>query len=145
MSEASQQSFQVSLPLRFSHCDPAGIAYYPRYFELCDHVIEDWCEQVLGVSRRRLHLELGMGLPTVDVRAQFTAVSRLGDILDFELLVEGYGNSSVEFVITVTSGGETRFVVHYKQVLIDMSKTKSTNWPQEWRDVLQAVCKGNGR
>ena len=31
--------FRQSRPLRFAHCDPAGIAYYPRYLELCDGAI----------------------------------------------------------------------------------------------------------
>ena len=77
--------FSTARQIRFGDCDPAGIAYYPRYFELCDGVVEDWCEAVL-VSRRVLHLELGLALPTVDLQATFTAPSRLGDHLDISLL-----------------------------------------------------------
>jgi 4-hydroxybenzoyl-CoA thioesterase len=119
--------------LRFAHCDPAGIAYYPRYFELCDAVIEDWTEQVVGIGRRKLHLELGYALPTVDLQADFTAVSRLGDWLDFSLTALDLGRSSVWLGIDVTSNGERRFGVRYKQVLIDMAKTQSIPWPEEWR------------
>ena len=28
------QIFKVEYPIRFSHCDPAGIVYFPRFFDL---------------------------------------------------------------------------------------------------------------
>ncbi|MBA3895582.1 MAG: acyl-CoA thioesterase [Sphingomonadaceae bacterium] len=132
--------FEVRQRLRFGHCDPAGIAYYPRYFELCDGVIEDWTEQVVGVSRRKMHLELGWALPTVDLNAQFVAVSVLGDWLDFSLTVTAVGRSSVALALSASCGGEARFDVQYKQVLIDSRTTKSIAWPDEWRArILESV------
>lgn len=129
--------FAAQQRLRFAHCDPAGIAYYPRYFELCDGVIEDWTETVLGVSRRKLHLELGYALPTVDLQADFTAVSRLGDWLDFDLEVVDLGRSSIGLRIDVFSSSERRFGVRYKQVLIDMATTRAIAWPDEWRKRIE--------
>lgn len=129
--------FSAQRRLRFADCDPAGIAYYPRYFELCDGVIEDWTEEVIGVPRRRLHMELGYALPTVDLRADFSAVSRLGDWLDFVLRVEELGRSSVGLAIEVSSANERRFGVRLKQVLVDMAKTRSIAWPDDWRARIQ--------
>ncbi len=34
--------FEATRVLRFGDCDPAGIAYYPRYFDLLNGVVEDW-------------------------------------------------------------------------------------------------------
>ena len=34
--------FETTRVLRFGDCDPAGIAYYPRYFDLLNGVVEDW-------------------------------------------------------------------------------------------------------
>ena len=34
-------TFTTRTPLRFAHCDPAGIAYYPRYFEIVDAAAHD--------------------------------------------------------------------------------------------------------
>jgi acyl-CoA thioesterase FadM len=28
--------------IRFSHCDPAGIVYFPRFFDLAHATMEDW-------------------------------------------------------------------------------------------------------
>lgn len=129
-------TFRTSLPLRFADCDPAGIAYYPRYFELCDAAIEDWTEAVLGVSRRVLHLEMGLALPTVALDADFAAVSRLGDRLDIALDVTAVGRSSVGLRAEVSSGGARRFGVRYTQVLMDMAEAAARPWPADWRAAL---------
>lgn len=129
--------FTMQQRLRFADCDPAGIAYYPRYFALCDAVVEEWTEAVLGVSRRKLHFDLEWGLPTVWVEADFSAVSRLGDWLDFTLAVEDLGRSSVRFLIEVTCDGDRRFGVRYKQVLTDLRRLKSVAFPDEWRKRIE--------
>ncbi len=128
--------------LRFAHCDPAGIAYYPRYFELCDAAMEDWSEAVLGVSRKTLHIERNMALPTIDLHATFVAPSRLGDWLDIALTVREVGRSSVTMDADVDCEGERRFGVCYKQVLMDMRTGRAAPWPEPWRKVLTAAAAG---
>jgi 4-hydroxybenzoyl-CoA thioesterase len=130
-------TFRRTYPLRFAHCDPAGIAYYPRYFEICDAAIEDWTEAVIGAPRRVMHMDMGLALPTVAMEAEFTAVSRLGDPLDIALDVRSVGRSSVGLSAEVTSGGERRFSVSYKQVLMRMATGSAEPWPAEWRERLQ--------
>ena len=130
-------TFRRTYPLRFAHCDPAGIAYYPRYFEICDAAIEDWTEAVIGVPRRLMHLDMGLALPTVTLAAEFTAVSRLGDPLDIALDVASIGNSSVGLRADVSSCGERRFAVSYKQVLMAMASGEAQPWPADWRARLE--------
>ncbi len=119
--------------LRFAHCDAAGIAYYPRLLELGDAVIEDWTEQVLGVPRLILHLGLGRGLLTVDMKVQFARPSRLGDWLDFTLVVERIGASAIDFALEMACAGERRLSVQYTQVLVELAAMRSLPWPAEWR------------
>ncbi|HEY9553922.1 acyl-CoA thioesterase [Allosphingosinicella sp.] len=133
--------FRVSYPVRFAHCDPAGIAYYPRCFELCDAAIEEWTETVIGVSRSTLHLDMHLALPTVDLRAGFSAPSRLGDWLDLSILVEHVGRSSIVLATDVTSGNETRFAVTFTQVLTCMKTMRPKPWPTEWRERLISFAK----
>ena len=130
-------TFRRTYPLRFAHCDPAGIAYYPRYFEICDGAIEDWTAERLGVPRREMHGDMGLALPTVTLEAEFTAVSRLGDPLDVAVDVTGVGRSSVDLRAAVASGGEPRFAVRYRQVLIEMAGGASRPWPDAWRERLE--------
>jgi len=119
--------------LRFAHCDAAGIAYYPRLLELADGVVEDWTEQVVGVSRRVLHLDLGRGLPTVDMKVQFASPSRLGDQLDFTLSVARIGTSSIDFALEMACTGERRLSAQYTQVLVELAAMRAMPWPAEWR------------
>ena len=126
-------TFRARRRLRFAHCDPAGIAYYPRYLEMCDGVIEDWCESVLEVPRQVLHPELGLGLPTVRMDAEFIAPSFLGDWLDFELTVTSLGRTSIGFKLLAACKSESRFWITYTQVLMDLKARKAVPWPDEWR------------
>lgn len=132
-------TFWTSHTLRFSQCDPAGIAYYPRYFELLDWAIEEWTAAVLPVSRVAMHRDHGLGLPTVDLQARFTAISRFGDRLDVAIDVREVGRSSVRFDAAVTCGGEARLAVGYTQVLMALDDPRAVPWPDDWRRALEAA------
>jgi 4-hydroxybenzoyl-CoA thioesterase len=132
--------FRTSYPLRFAHCDPAGIAYYPRCLELCDAAIEDWTPAVLGDDRRTMHLQRGEGLPTVSLASVFAAPSRLGDRLDFAVKLTRVGRSSIDLEVEVTCESEPRFMVRLTQVLIDLASGTSRAWPPEYRQRLETEC-----
>lgn len=132
--------FRISLPLRFAHCDPAGIAYYPRYFELCDAAIEDWTAAMLGLTRREMHVDRGLGLPTVTLTADFAVPSRLGDMLDFSVSVTRVGRSSVDLHVDIDCAAERRFTVRYTQVLTDLAEGTSRPWPPELLERLTKEC-----
>jgi 4-hydroxybenzoyl-CoA thioesterase len=36
------ENLVTRVPIRFQHTDPAGIVFYPRYFEILGQIIEDW-------------------------------------------------------------------------------------------------------
>ena len=131
-------SFVFSAPVRFAHCDPAGIAYFPRLFELFDAAVEDWTAQVIGVSRAAMHGELRRGMPTVDLHASFSAPCRLGERLDIAVAIEGVGDSSIDLAGAASVAGSPRFAVRCKQVLMDLDTARAAPWPAAWRDRLAA-------
>ena len=47
-------AFTRSVPIRFSHCDPAGIVYFPHYFNMFNGLIEDWYTYELGFEYAKL-------------------------------------------------------------------------------------------
>ncbi len=71
-------SFEFKHPVLFQHCDPAGMVFHPRYFEMVNACVETWFADKLLVSFKRLHLELGLSVPTVSTQTNFCAPSRLG-------------------------------------------------------------------
>lgn len=101
-------SYRRRVPVEFNHCDPAGIVFYPRYFEMLNSTIENFFADVLAYSFARIHVEEHCAVPTAHIDATFSAPSRLGDILDFVLEIEEVGRSSVRLVQRVGAGGQDR-------------------------------------
>lgn len=130
-------SVVTHLPVRFSDCDPAGIAYYPALFALCDAAIEAWTEAATGVSRKTMHQQLRLALPTVAMSASFERVVEWGDELDIEVATQRVGTSSVAIEAVARCGGEQKFAVSYTQVLMDMDSHEAQPWPEEWRGRLE--------
>src|SRR3546814_7551053 len=121
----------VSLPVRVSHCDPAGIAYFPRLFELVDAAVEEWTAAAVGVARAEMHGPLRLGLPTVDLHATFAAPCRLGETLEIAVAHGEVGGASVVLTATVTVAAAPRFAVTLKQVLMDLDTPRPVAWPPE--------------
>ena len=47
--------FEQTLRVRFGHCGPAGIVFYPQILVLFNALVEDWVDEALG-----LHADLGL-------------------------------------------------------------------------------------
>ena len=56
--------------IRFQHCDPAGIVFYPHYFVLFHELVEDWFNEGIGESYAHFVKHHGMGLPMAMVTAK---------------------------------------------------------------------------
>ena len=88
-------AFTRTVPIRFSHCDPAGIVYFPHYFDMFNGLVEDWYTEQLGVNYANLILGDQHGFPYVHIETDFKLPSRmLGGF--FFLFVCGAGRLSVD-------------------------------------------------
>ena len=103
VAPASPGAFISTTPVLFRHCDPAGIVFYPRYFEIINDFIDTWFTQGLGASFHTLHTQRGIGTPLASVRCDFVAPSRWNDLLEQRLTVTRIGGASVQ-VDVVFSG-----------------------------------------
>ena len=57
---ATVHPFERELRIRFAHCDPAGIVFFPQYLVMINNLVEDWVTECLGVPYAEL---LGRGAP----------------------------------------------------------------------------------
>ena len=133
--------FQVEFPIRFQHCDPAGIVFYPRYFEMVNSVVEDWFAVGLGVSIRDLNLVRREGLPTVHLETDFWKPSLIGDVLLFELEVLRLGRSS--FALQISARHEEEVRLQIKQTLVYAAlgnPPKAIPIPPEIRREMERFC-----
>lgn len=128
--------------VRFGQCDPAGIIYYPRYFELCHEAKEDWFRAALGAPFEALVGEHGGGFPVVRLEAQFSAPSRLGDLLEIAVSVGRIGRSSLELDYECTCGGEARMRMQTVVVHTRLSEHASEPIPDPLRRRLERFVAG---
>jgi 4-hydroxybenzoyl-CoA thioesterase len=79
--------------IKFKHIDYAGIVFYPRFLEMVNDLVEDWFEEALDRPFSKMHET--NGIPTVDLKVQFKAPARLGEVITKKLWVKELRNSSV--------------------------------------------------
>lgn len=117
----------------FKYCDPAGIVFFPRYFEMINDCVEYYFAEVLGWPFEELLRD--NGVPTAQISTRFRAPSRHGDQLQMDLHVTRLGRTSLAYKITASSGSELRFEAEATLVYVD-AKGKPTPWPEEIRNIL---------
>ena len=129
--------------VRFGHCDPAGIVFYPRYFEMVNALIEDWFTQGLGVDYAELLGPRRVGVPTVSLNSEFKRISRMGDLLTQTVAVKRLGRTSVTLTIEFSGeeaeGAERDLRAAFEQVLVctDLNTHKPQPFPADLRAALE--------
>jgi 4-hydroxybenzoyl-CoA thioesterase len=123
--------FTLRQKVYFQHCDPAGIVFYPRYFEMINSIIEEWFAQRLGAPFETLHASAAV--PTVAIKIEFHAPSKLGDILEFRLRPTRIGRSSVDLAIEAHCGAEKKISLTSTLVFTGKGSNGSKSWPADIR------------
>jgi 4-hydroxybenzoyl-CoA thioesterase len=131
-------AFRSTQVVRYFHCDPGGIVYFPRFFDMFTAAAEDWFAEGLGcpwgtdlMGARKLIV------PSVAVRVEFLHASRLGEALDFLLWPTQLGRSSVKFALTGSSGGAERLRAVWSICFASRESFRSTPIPDDLRERMQ--------
>jgi 4-hydroxybenzoyl-CoA thioesterase len=93
-------------PNRVGDCDPAGIVFYPRYFEWFDACAAALFEAA-GFLRGDLAARQGMVIPMVDTRSRFLTPFRFGDELTVETAITRFGRSSFDVQHRILKGADS--------------------------------------
>lgn len=131
-------AFEMAQKVLFKHCDPAGIVFYPRYFEMINDCVEAFFDH-LGHPFETLH-KTG-AVPTAEISTRFTAPSRHGNLLRLGLDVTRLGRSSLGLTLTAQCAGETRFTASSTLVYIT-PEGRPAPWPEALRASLEPHVKG---
>jgi 4-hydroxybenzoyl-CoA thioesterase len=108
--------YRRQLIIEWGQCDPAGIVFNPRFFEMFDASTWLLLEAALGVKPQELARTYDIiGAPLVDARANFLKPARFGDSIEIISRVSEFHRSSfdIEHRLSVNGelaveGGETR-------------------------------------
>ena len=58
-------TFELPVRIRFAHCDPAGIVYFPQYLVMTNALVEDWFTERLAIDYAHMIETRRVGLPIV--------------------------------------------------------------------------------
>src|SRR3989338_531397 len=70
-------TYSRDIQIEFNHCDPAGIVFYPRYFEMTNSVVENFFKDEVGRSFASMHVAAQNGVVTVRIAGVMAGEARL--------------------------------------------------------------------
>jgi 4-hydroxybenzoyl-CoA thioesterase len=124
--------------IEFSHCDPAGIVFFPRFFEMLNSQVENFFRDAMAYPFERMILAERHSVPTVHFEIDFRAPARLGELLRFALGVKRLGRTSVDLAhVAHGPDGSLRLSATQRLVWVN-PEGRSAPWPDALRARLAA-------
>lgn len=128
-NSARPEPFSVERLIRFQHCDPAGIVFYPQYLFMVNELLEDWFEEHLGIDYAGMFTRRRIGVPTVRLECDFLGPSRMGDRVRFSVRLHRIGTRSFELHYEGAGAVEGDIRVRMRAVLVFTSLTSHGSVP----------------
>lgn len=129
-------SFKVTI--RHGHCDPAGIVYTPKFFDLFNHAIEGWFIEALGIDYYDVIGERRTGLGYVTASADFFTPCMMGDKLEIFVRVVRVGSKSYTLMLHAMKDGREALRGHFTTVTTALDHHKSIVIPADIRAAIVA-------
>ena len=85
---------KLSRRVDFPMLDMAGIAFYPRIFDLAHRFFEESWEQICGIDYPTILIDMEIGFPVVNINSQFYAPFRYGDHVTATIWISEIGVKS---------------------------------------------------
>jgi len=123
--------------IEWGDCDPAGIVFYPRYFEMFETCIAALFERATGLTKyQMLKTYAFSGYPVVQARAQFLSPAKYGDDVIAETSIGEFRRSSFDVHHRVVNGDRVSVEGFETRVWVardpdDPGKIKAAPIPQE--------------
>jgi len=130
------QAFETDKLIRFHHCDPAGIVFYPQYFVLFNELVEDWFNDGLGMDFGDFHAVDRLGVPMAHIECDFLSPSKVGEVLRFRLAVKKIGSSSLTLGVEAASGDDVRVRATLVVVLASLDAHRPVPFSAKMREKL---------
>lgn len=134
---AGAPRFERDVPVRFAHCDPAGIVFFPQYLVLFNGLVEDWFDDCLGVGYAGFIGARRFGLPIVKLDCEFKAPSKMGERVTLALGVARLGTSSIALELSCRCGDEVRVLSHQVLVTTSLDDHKAVPIPPDLRAAIE--------
>ena len=130
------QAFSAEVPIRFSNCDPAGIVYFPEFFDMINSLVEDWFTIGMDITFSDLMMRQHIGTPTIDIQCEFIKPCRYGERLRLELAVTKLGRTSFHLTETGTVAGELRWRTRHVLCFLSTETYRPVAFPEGLREKM---------
>ena len=138
LSTCDTRRFAVKYPIRFAHCDPAGIIFFPQYLVLFNALVEDWFNQALHHSYADMLAKEYTGLPIVHLETDFRAITRMGETPEFGLRIAKLGTRSLTLDLDCTAAdGQLRVSARKVLVFTDLRTHQAIAVPAAIRKAME--------
>jgi 4-hydroxybenzoyl-CoA thioesterase len=138
----------LPLEVRFGDCDPAGIVYFPRFFDFFHQAMETWFPAQLGFGYDEFVRRRKLGFPAVHSEADFERPSRFGDRIEVHQRVTKLGRTSISFAYEIRGqAGERRATGKSVCVVMNLDANspehgKAVEMPEDLRARIEAFGVG---
>ena len=125
------------VPVEFNHCDPAGIVFFPRYFDMMQDAFEAFMK-ARGLPAARIMKETHYYLPLVRAECDFRAPLIWGDRLRVEVKVNEVRRRSFSVDYRFRNDEDRTVAQGYTaHVVADKSTRRAIPVPEELRRALE--------
>ena len=142
VTETKKDVFYSDMLVRFSHCDPAGIIFYPHYFVMFNGLVEDWFNHALEINYANFITTRRLGLPMVNVQCDFVAPSKIGEVITLTLQIEHIGNSSLTLAVRAQLNNQLRVRTQLTLCVFSFETRRATPIPDDLRQRLNEFQQG---
>ncbi len=123
----------------FPMLDMAGIAFYPRIYDLAHRFFEESWEKMCGVDYPTMINDMRIGFPVVDIKSEFHAPFRYGDSVTATIWISNVGNKSCTWQYRFNNqNGDLLWTSEQVTVCVDMDTMESSSIPESLRSGLEA-------
>jgi 4-hydroxybenzoyl-CoA thioesterase len=143
VTQTKKDVFYSDTLVRFSHCDPAGIIFYPHYFVIFNGLVEDWFNHALEINYADFITTRRMGLPMVNIQCDFVAPSKIGEVITLTLKVKRIGNSSLTLTVQAHLNDQMRVRAQLTLCVFSFETRRAITIPDDLRQRLTDFQQGN--
>ncbi|MBE0577085.1 MAG: thioesterase family protein [Desulfuromonadales bacterium] len=123
----------------YGDCDASGMLYAPRVFYYAIETVEEWYEEILGISWMDLVCKHEQGAPFVSVSCEYLQPIFPGQTLTVTVRVTRLGAASLGFaVVGYDAWGSACFDAHLAACFIEQDGFKTMRIPEVYRVRIQA-------
>lgn len=128
--------FTTEKQIRFHHCDPAGIVFYPQYFYLLSEAMEDFMTAAGKPQHEQINV-LRRGWPIIKLEVDFVRMSRYGDQVAIDVLVRRIGGASLAIDYLIRGADGDRMKASTTVVHVNLETDRAITIPDDVRAAFE--------